>query len=236
MTRGAKKMDDFKFNLKGETILVPVWLVKVQSDFEDQRKVYFKAKFDKAGFEETDTDINKLRETMLKKIKEWYTIEWSLYVMVRAQAKRTNEWHEVEFGYDFYALGKRPDGTEVFQEVPEPWGGCEMHESWLDEAGFWNGKWKKEYTYGREPSVGRPKEGRDESGWDKDVMKALLPATRETVNTILAFEMRLKAFGEEMMRRFSPAYVRGTLERIQGALDFPLALPAKKEGEHGRGR
>ena len=228
MTRGEKKMDDFRFDIEGQKIVVPVWLVKVGGKYEDQRDVHFRAKYDVAGMDECDTDINKLRQTMLKKITDWYKIEWSLHIMVKTNEHRDNEAQRIYFGYEFYMLGKRPDGRECFTKVPEPWSGGDVFkgEKWRDEQGFWTGKWRPEYRYDTEPRDGRPGEGQEDSHWANRTMNSLLPATVETVNAVLAFEMKLKALGEEMERRFAPAMVKETIGMIQQTFSFPLALPA----------
>lgn len=228
MPRGEKKMDDFRFDIEGQKIVVPVWLVKQGGKYEEQRSVYFRAKYEVAGMDENDTDINKLRQTMLKKITDWYKIEWNLYIMVNTYEYCDREGQHVFFGYKFYLLGKRPDGRECFMEVPEPWSGADTFkgEKWLDENGFWNGKWRPEFRYGlQEPRDGRPEEGQRESNWNNEPMRSLLPATVETVNAVLAFEMKLKKLGEEMERRFAPDKVKDTIGMIQKAFEFPLALP-----------
>ena len=151
--------------------------------------------------------------------------------MVKTCTHGDNNGRHILFGYDFFAIGKRPNGTECFMEVPEPWCGADTFngEKWQDEQGFWNGQWRKDCRYsGREPQDGRPKEGRSESSWDHNVTNSLLPATVEIVDAVLAFEMRLKALGEEMERRFAPDMVQETIQQVQKAFTFPLALPEKK--------
>jgi len=229
MTRGQKQLDEFKYELENEQIRVPVWLVRPTSHDEDD-KVYFRAKYGPAGIDETNTDINKLKDTVQAKLKEWYKVDWELYIMVLSNTHEDREKRVVSFGYEFYAIGKRPNGKTCYIEVPEPWDAPKIGEpKWLNKDGFWNGKWNKEFRYAlHNARDGTPKEGEIED-WGSSGMRALLPATKETVNTVLAFEMRLKAFGEEMTSRFSPEFVKGTLGKIQEALKFPLALPEHKE-------
>lgn len=214
--RGTRKIDQFKFRIENEDIVVPVYLIK--GNYREDTTT-FMVKYDKANIEMTDTNIDTLRKNIEKEIRQWYNIDYELFILLKTGHTDNREGQELSFSYKFYAIGKRPDGQQVFTEVPDP-------DSLNALEATWNGVWGKE-SYGHAPHMGKPSTGED--SWDHSV-KTLLPATVETVEAILKFDRALRALAAGIKEWFTPDAVMATITRISKSSN-PMLMEGKKNGD-----
>jgi hypothetical protein len=212
--RGTRRIDEFRFRIENEDIVVPVYLIKG----DKYETTTFMVKYDKANIEMTDTNIDTLRKNIEKEIRQWYNIDYKLFISVKVGHEDSRNGQELTFSYEFYIVGKRPDGQTVHKHVPEP-------DSLNALQATWDGVWNKNYSYGNSsPCLGEPMIGEDP--WSKAIT-TILPATVENVEAILKFDRALRSLAEGIKKWFTPEVIEATIAKISKSSGL-LLMEGKK--------
>lgn len=229
--RGERRIDEWKIEVEGQIIKVPVWIIHSQDRYADV-KVTFRAVHKDSNTRLRNTDINELRKDMEKEVKQWYHIEWELWISVDAGHSRSSGTmgaFNVHFGYDFYAIGKRPDGEQVHRRAPEP-DSFRKHRLHPDETPPWDGEWKDDCRYADERVYsGLPSTGISESNWSGTHAKALIPATSENAEAVRHFDEMLRKLADEIVKRFEPDNIKDTIMRIGRVPSIPMLPEAEDD-------
>jgi hypothetical protein len=229
--RGEKKITTWKFKIDDVPVEVPVFVVEADSERYGtlKGKMHFTVRFEigEAVIEKSDTDVERLHTAVEAELKERIQMNGEIYILVEVRGnvpwKKDDEKYmsdecssSIDFQYDFYVIGKKPNGTEFHIEVPIP-------ESVSHTEGTWDGKWDKLRRKGSAVD-GLPTTGFDTYGYHgMKRMKTLLPATVENVESVLRFDNVLRSLSKEMMERFSEKKILKTLSLFGNGQT--LALP-----------
>ena len=215
MSERGKKVLDIDWEHEGVRIKIPV------KAFTNGEKMTFRASHAEAGIDEESPDINVIRQAIEKKLREWYKLDWTLYMLVTISgddASHKGHSFNVKFETEFYVIGTDVRGTERYMRVPQP------HEIPASPEHVNVTRWSGEH-----PCDGRPKTGKCIKGkWDygrskHGITTALVKATPENVRAADNFVKAMERLLLNMHDFFSPEKV---LLTFAGASQ--LLLPAQK--------
>lgn len=216
MNSRGKKVLDVDWKKDGVEIRVPVKAFERNNFETGVREMYFRAVHEESGLDVDSTDINVVKQKIVEYLNVWYTVDWSLYMLVEVEERHTSHGSTgacVMFSFQFYVVGTDCRGKKRYMNIPRP-----ENVAKFDPKDFtcWGGaKPKDEPPTTGEKTVtrfgGRP------------ATCSLIPATSENVAAADQFVKSMGALIEKMHHHFSP-------KQIDKMLASPgLLLPAPKK-------
>jgi hypothetical protein len=214
VTKGRKIIDRFQVVLDdgGRVISSDVYLVKPRWRKDEMS---FEVEEKESGIRLSESDISALRGKFEKAVRSFNAIKWDLFLLVKAHA----EWCTLEF--DWYMVGKRPDGKTVSIKIDEP----EAAREWALKP--WDGSWDVrktlEMTRGsyRHVTERLPTTG-FRGGRGVQTVEALIPATPENFQAVAFFNHALQKLGRDIVERFRPEKLESSLALLKRAAMMPI--------------
>lgn len=219
MSIRGRKVFDIEWSKEGVSLKIPVKAVTRKDYVTGKEIMEFEASYPEAGVSERGPDINVVKEAVIKKLDEWYTIKWELYFTIEICGGRgyPSEGCEIRYEMDFRLIGKDCRGHIRHLRVPRP-------EN-LNDVEF------TRYS-GQTPSDGMPKtfgkkDGKNTNcgGWPRTC--SLVKATPENVAASDKFVAAMEELLEKMHTHFAPDRVEKMLSGASNLLPGPKA--AKEE-------
>lgn len=208
LSRRGRKIATWDFTINQVPVEVDVKLRRQRNGASDDEKGEFFVKLEN-GDTVVDTDIDKLRQEVERKLKERMELQWGLFVEITAQRRRGSSSSArgsgVEMSYRYVAIAERDDQEDLYRYV--------------DKRKVERGEWEEvhENLHKGSPRVGV----RSEFG--SRTMTSLLPCTSERVAALESILDRFEALWDMIEERFSPDEAHHTLEQV--AQDATMFLP-----------
>lgn len=224
MNSRGKKILDIEWKREGLEIKVPVKAYERtdygpndDKNYRDGKIMKFRAEFKDAGIDVEDTDINKVRKTVMEALDSWYSIKWDLYFMVEISGGRNGQEgnkYKVEFEIEFYVVGKDCRGVDRYMRIPRP--KPEEIRNFSQKFTHWSGEAPHDGTL----DVGHKK---GEYGNREAITRSIVRATPANVAAADQFIVAMEGLLGKMHHHFAP-------ERIEALLqNTALLLPAPKK-------
>lgn len=237
----GKKFDEWQWiSPDHETIKIPVRLVKEKGRCKDAKteKTYFQVVLPEYTINESDTDIEKLRQKVFKAIEVPFEIEWTEYFLIRVEGedhqlkmRYWQEWGlrkpsdaqsrhvrqdfegssgrlEIKIRVEEWALGTTRGGRKVSRVLADAWGSGEKVIC---------KDWPEEQA-----------EAEDFSGFTNTV---LLPITPENRLALIRLIRSLSQFREQLDKLLHPDNAAKAFQLE--AANLLKALPAPRRGKRG---
>jgi len=222
MSDRGKKVLDIKWEHEGVEIVIPVKAFTKYDDKTGRDGMIFRASFKDAGIEESSSDINVIKQAIEKKLREWYSVDWTLHLLVTIDGEgrgHKGASFNVKFETEFYACGKDVRGEMRCMRVPRP-----------DKIGNPEhvnvGRWAGESPRSGLPETGKKIRGRYGYDGAGGVTRALVKATPENVKAADDFVKAMERLLENMHDYFAPDKIELTLANA-GQLLLPAPKAAK---------
>jgi len=236
----GKKFDEWVWNSPdGETISIPVRVVKEKkrrAADANTLRTYFQVVMPEFAINETETDIESLRQNVFKALEVPFAIDWEPFLLVRVsgrdhpvkrkhwkawglrepskQQDRHRHWDEelldgaleTEIHVEEWELGQTANGRKVSRPVREP-------HTWA------------------EPSIRKewPKILKEEEDWDGYTNCVMLPNTEDNRTALLELIRQLSAFREQLDALLNPKTVEANFKLAVQRMAKALPKPRRKK-------
>ena len=220
MSNRGKKVLDITWEHEGVTIKIPVKAFTERDSETGKDKMVFRAEWKDAGIEEKSTDINVIKQNVEKKLKEWYTIDWTLHLLVTVDGSDhgyRGASFNIGFKTEFCVIGKDSRGTTRSMCVPHP----EKLPASPEHVNVT--RWAGENPFDGLPKTGKQVKDTYGHTGKHGTTTALVKATPENVLAADNFVKAMERLLLNMHDYFSPEKVELTLAKASQML-----LPAPK--------
>lgn len=191
----------------GRHVTVPIRIV-TEKDYHGTKtaKMTFVAACDDPQLHFEDTDIDQLREKVVKELDRLISIQWEMHVLVRIFSPRPNTGRympsaSIGLRYEYVAIGTHTDGSIVHLFVP-------------DSPGMEQGKWDGSRWSSTKPAPGLPTTGEVVDPWEGSQMHCLLKAMPENIVALNNFLKAIETLTEQMHKHFHPDLVGALLKKL----------------------
>lgn len=251
--RGHKHFTTWKFEHRGISFDIPVQLIddaraaNWRSSSGD--KTYFRVTIEDPEIDERDSDINRLRETVFKKIREQLTIDWSSVLVVHVKSNREslfkdsgrgrkklnlppdtpNTRDDASAGLDIswerwqIATFKRKKIARRFSNFYEPFG-----------SGIERGEQAREvfHTAGNGWPLDKDATGHHLNGGEERCVSAMIPDTAENRLALESIADQLGQLASKLKFLMSGAQIEATLQQVATHSLNDLPAPPQKRISH----